>query len=75
MAIHKDIRFRRHQDWKAKEKAKFVMKHIWETDEEWFTPTAIGLNASTHCKPCSCMACGNPRKWFGEKTRKEKEIW
>lgn len=22
--------------------------------------------------PCSCYMCGNPRKWFGEKTRQEK---
>ena len=23
--------------------------------------------------PCSCWRCGNPRKWFGERTRKEIE--
>jgi len=22
--------------------------------------------------PCSCWMCGNPRKWFKERTRKEK---
>lgn len=22
--------------------------------------------------PCSCPMCGNPRKWFKERTRKEK---
>ena len=22
--------------------------------------------------PCSCHMCGNPRKWFKERTRKEK---
>jgi len=24
-------------------------------------------------KPCSCAMCGNPRKYFGEKTRQEIE--
>ncbi len=23
--------------------------------------------------PCSCWRCGNPRKWFGERIRKEIE--
>ncbi len=25
-------------------------------------------------KPCSCHMCGNPRKWFKEKSLKEKKI-
>lgn len=23
-------------------------------------------------KPCSCPMCGNPRRWFGERTRQEQ---
>ena len=26
-----------------------------------------------HLRVCSCAACGNPRKWFGEKTLAEKK--
>ena len=77
MAIHKDQRFRRHQDWKAKESAKFVMRHIWDYDDKNFTLRNIGRLASTHCKPCSCPMCGNPRKHFNELTVQERrsEEW
>ena len=27
---------------------------------------------ANHMKTCSCFMCGNPRKWFGQKTRQEK---
>lgn len=26
-------------------------------------------------KPCSCFMCGNPRKWFGEKTVQERRAF
>lgn len=31
----------------------------------------IGKLASTHCKPCSCYMCGNPRK-LGYRTIQER---
>jgi hypothetical protein len=69
--IHKDIRYRRHQDIRAKRKARFVMKYLW--DDTTITPKRIGVNASTHCKPCSCYMCGNPRKYFNELTIQEQK--
>lgn len=30
----------------------------------------IGMRARTP-KPCSCVMCGNPRKFFGDKTKQE----
>ena len=56
--------YRRHQT----EKRKASVKRLWgmELDEKWLH---IMINTR---KPCSCIWCGNPRKWFGEKTRQEK---
>lgn len=36
-------------------------------------PREIGLMASTHGSLCSCHMCGNPRKYFNEKTMQEKK--
>ena len=38
-------------------------------------PISAPENASRwgdHITVCSCYMCGNPRKWFGEKTMQEK---
>ena len=56
---------------KKKIKAKKIMKESWAHDEETITPRNIGRVASTHGSGCSCRMCGNPRKFFGEKTRQE----
>ena len=58
--------FRRSCEKKAKIKAK---KSIMA---EGLDERGIGVMASTHCKPCSCEMCGNPRKFFGERTLREK---
>ena len=60
--------YRRNQEEKKKKK---VVKHDWFS---WFapTPTLIGLKAHTP-KNCSCYMCGNPRKFFNEKTFQEKK--
>jgi len=36
------------------------------------TPRALGRSYSTHGAICSCPACGNPRRHFGESTLAEK---
>lgn len=36
------------------------------------TPRALGRSYSTHGAICSCSACGNPRRHFGEITLAEK---
>lgn len=43
----------------------------WGYGQEWITPAAIGRAGTTRC-PCSSYCCGNPRKWFGEKTMQER---
>ena len=56
------IAYRRHQEEKKKKQARWVMKYMWMIPEEEITPVSVGINASTHCKPCSCMHCMNPRR-------------
>jgi len=78
--------FRRHQLLRSKAKAarlarwwlRFGAEHggmvrlgtKWVPREEWIQGWIVRM-ASTHCKPCSCVGCGNPRKHFGRLTRKE----
>ena len=35
------------------------------------TPTQLGILVNTPT-PCSCRICGNPRKFFNEKTMQER---
>lgn len=47
------------------------MKENWGFSDDMITKRAIGHTASTHGKPCSCWMCGNPRKYWNEKTKQE----
>ena len=64
---------RRHHDKRAKAKARRIML-LWNRSmspadaARWMTPRAVGVNASTHCRPCSCWMCTNGK---GEPTRQE----
>ena len=59
--------YRRNQEEKKKKK---VSKHDWFL---WLdkTPRVIG-QASHTPKQCSCHMCGNPRKYWKEKTIQER---
>lgn len=43
-----------------------------EIIKEASDPVEIGRMESTHGAMCSCHMCGNPRKYFKEKTVQEK---
>lgn len=79
--------FRRAQLAKAKQRARNLYVRVWQVKSRvklpgarWSIPgpveepsaTWTGKMASTHCKPCSCPGCGNPRSHFGEPTRQER---
>lgn len=63
------VRARRRQDAeRMKARARRVMG-LWSrgaTDAPAHSPRAVGRNASTHCRPCSCWLCrghkNEPRK-------------
>lgn len=45
---------------RMKSRARRVMK-MWFGDRvDRFDPRQVGLNASTHCRPCGCWMCQEP---------------
>ena len=59
---------RRHQYARLRNKRK----HYWNNwDKELPNPRMLGLILHTPTM-CSCLTCGNPRKWWKSKTLKEK---
>lgn len=53
---------RRHHLARMKAKARKV--YHWNDEPE---------RLANHLKVCSCPMCGNPRKWFNEKTLQERK--
>ena len=75
----RDIAFRREQESKKKAKVRhFTRVRIWPFDDEedglnsFGIDRVMGMRAHTP-KFCSCWMCGNPRKYFNEKTMQEKK--
>ncbi len=60
--------YRRHQEEKKKRKVvKDYDKWWWED----VSPRMVGIKAHTPAL-CSCWMCGNPRKYWKEKTIQER---
>lgn len=55
---------------RMKAKAVKVARSLGINSED--DPRGVGRLYSTHGKDCSCAMCGNPRKYFNEKTIGEK---
>jgi len=66
----RDRAFRRFQELKKKQWVrKFFSKHRARE----LTDADVGVYAHTpHL--CSCYVCGNPRKWWDQKTIQEKKM-
>ena len=60
--------WRRHQEEKKKRKVVKDYDKWWWQDA---SPRMIGIKAHTPAL-CSCWMCGNPRKYWKEKTIQEK---
>ena len=58
---------RRHHVNRLKQKRRIHWGRVLHTDEE------LGKAVGTP-KPCSCFMCGNPRKYYGEKTVQERRF-
>jgi len=65
--------YRRSQAVRAKRRAVRVLTHAWDYRNDEINPRLIGVTASTHGAACSCWMCGNPRRYFGEVTIKERQ--
>ena len=64
MKNHKRAERRRHKD-RMKRKAK---RKFW-----WYDDVTQAVKYADHLAVCSCMACGNPRKFFNQKTMQERK--
>ena len=61
---------RRADEAREKAKAARVLRSRGMDPEA--NPKAVGKHYTTHGSDCSCMFCGNPRKFFDEKTIAER---
>ena len=63
---------RRHQEERLKKARSAYDGAKWQgADAGRNTAVAVGKTCQTPAA-CSCFMCGNPRKYFGKKTLKEK---
>jgi len=63
-------RLRRRVDLhRMKARAKWIYRDRWGLGEN---PNNIKL--ANHIAHCSLSCCGNPRRWFGEKTMQERRF-
>ena len=68
--IMRDKEYRIHQSNKHKARAKQIICDSWKIEP---TEKNVGMTAKTPHR-CSAWCCGNPRKWFKEKTIQERRI-
>jgi hypothetical protein len=66
--------WRRAQESIKRLKARDVVKSRFLDENREPTPADIGKAASVHCRDCSCWMCGNPRKFFKQKSLNEKAL-
>lgn len=66
--------WRRMQDEIKRLKSKAIVKSRYLDKNKEPTPADIGKAASVHCRDCSCWMCGNPRKFFKQKSLNEKAL-
>lgn len=59
-----------HHNERIKKKVKRRLQRRWQQYRD-VDDRAVGKATSTHLVDCSCPMCGNPRKWFGKKTKQE----
>lgn len=72
------IAYRRHTEARAKARARQKLRARWN----WTPPGGVPLEQdpgqigylATTPAPCSCPACGNPRRHFGERTMSERRV-
>lgn len=58
------MRARRRQDAKRMKALARRVMNLWSrgiSDAPVYSPRAVGRNASTHCRPCSCWLCSGPK--------------
>jgi len=59
---------RRHHRSRIRQRAQKILKSLLG---DLYSREHAAKRAE-HLAGCSCPMCGNPRKWFGERTRQER---
>ena len=57
---------------KSKKRVSHFYSYLTKLQHPDWVAKAEQMRRNT-TKTCSCTGCGNPRKWFGEKTMQEKK--
>jgi len=70
---HKDFSraIRRHHYARLKNTRKFYWGRLGHAD---WTPGRLGMVVATP-QLCSCLGCGNSRKWLGERSMQERRAY
>lgn len=64
---------RRHHAKRVKRRAVRVARTLYRADDGFRSEMIERFqNNVDHLAACSCPMCGNPRKWFGERTQQER---
>lgn len=77
MAIESKLKHARRRQQSARIKRKFFNKIRSQIKHgaQFLDPdSAVGILTNSHGAVCSCYMCGNPRKFFGEKSIQEKKF-
>lgn len=69
---HRGLRRAHRERLKARVRAR--MRRIWRDGRALADDPRQVARWVTTRQPCSCAMCGNPRRWFGAKTRQERRI-
>lgn len=67
----RDRAYRRSMEQRQKRRVKKYIKETWgEGNKMYEDPKRVGKQSHVH-GICSCHMCGNPRKYFNQKTKQE----
>jgi len=58
---------RRHHRFRVRRRAERILKFVLD---DTYTSGDVAKRAE-YLAECSCPMCGNPRKWFGDRSRQE----
>ena len=69
----------RHCKKRARNHVKHIVEEVWGMSRKDFKSDEgyqhwLNIMVTTHAKPCSCSMCGNPRRYFNDKTIQEKKF-
>jgi hypothetical protein len=64
---------RRHHRARLKKARQFYWGNGFAGGRQW-TPRSLGMVVHTP-QMCSCLGCGNLRRWMGERTMQERRVY